>query len=142
MVSNKYNFISDGFKERSFRYQSTLEWFPIDITGQKVYPYKVTITDTITNDNYVPSSNKNQTYPSYEQQGMIPYYGKILGGIMIQMSPDKIEIQRTVYGVSDWLNEVGGFGQAVQFIFILIVPFLKFWTLEKYRQTMLYKKQT
>jgi hypothetical protein len=57
------------------------------------------------------------------------------------MSADKIEISRTVYGIGDWLNEVGGFGQAVHFIFILIVPFLKFWTLEKYLIETLYKKQ-
>jgi hypothetical protein len=48
------------------------------------------------------------------------------------MSPNKIEISRTVYGIGDWLNEVGGFGQAVQFIFVLIVPLLKVWSLEKF----------
>jgi hypothetical protein len=41
MAYNKYTFISDEYKERSFKYQSALDWFPIDIAGSIIYPFKV-----------------------------------------------------------------------------------------------------
>lgn len=66
MAYNKYTFISDEFKERSFKYQTALDWFPIDIAGSMLYSFKVSITDTITDDNYIPSTHKNQTNPIYE----------------------------------------------------------------------------
>jgi hypothetical protein len=38
------------------------------------------------------------------------------------MSPDKLIIERTVYSVGDWLNELGGFMQAIEWVFLLVLP--------------------
>jgi hypothetical protein len=41
---------------------------------------------------------------------------------MIEMSPDKFIIQRKVYSLGDWLNEIGGFQQIIYIVFLGIIP--------------------
>ena len=56
------------------------------------------------------------------------------------MGFDKNLIERTVYSSSDWLGVVGGFMQSVQFIFIVFVPMVTVWSLEKYMVTTLFHR--
>ena len=56
------------------------------------------------------------------------------------MGFDKNLIERTVYSASDWLGVVGGFMQSVQFIFIVFVPMVTVWSLEKYMVTTLFHR--
>ena len=51
------------------------------------------------------------------------------------MGFDKIVVERTVYNADDWLGVVGGFMGSVEFIFIVLVPMLNIWNLEKYLVT-------
>ena len=52
---NKITFMHDGYRERMFQKITSLEWIPIDILQPVVAPYRVQITETLTNDNYFPS---------------------------------------------------------------------------------------
>jgi hypothetical protein len=56
------------------------------------------------------------------------------------MGFDKIVVERTVYNADDWLGVVGGFMGSVEFIFIVLVPMLTIWNLEKYLVTTLFHR--
>ena len=48
------------------------------------------------------------------------------------MSPNKLEIHRKVHSIGDLLNEIGGFSGAIEYIFIVLVPLVNYWSLDKY----------
>jgi hypothetical protein len=57
------------------------------------------------------------------------------------MSLHKKIVQRSVYGCSSWLNEIGGYGQTLSVICLLLLPLIQGWSLEKYLVSKLYKMQ-
>lgn len=73
----------------------------------------------------------------------IPFNYNYLGtnGVMVQMSPNKEIIMRNVYSFEDFINEIGGFFEALRLFFTLILPFFQVWSLEKYLISKLYKQQ-
>jgi len=46
---------------------------------------------------------------------------------------------RSIYSISDWLGEVGGFASSVQLIIMILLPFLRNAELESYLIGKLYK---
>ena len=59
---------------------------------------------------------------------------------MIQVSEDKKFISRRVYGFVDLINDVGGLMQALEVLFLFLVPLIKVWGIEKYLLRKLYWK--
>jgi hypothetical protein len=49
----------------------------------------------------------------------------------IQMSRDKRFIDRRVYTIYDWMNEVGGFYGFIQLFVAILLPLFQVWSLEK-----------
>jgi hypothetical protein len=45
------------------------------------------------------------------------YNDNFLAGIQIDLHPDKLMIVRTVYTLSAWLGEIGGFSSSILAIF-------------------------
>ena len=64
----------------------------------------------------------------------IPYIGDsgYLGGFMIEGTAHRRVQQRTVYSISDWLGEVGGFASTMHLIFGILFSILRVWSIEKY----------
>ena len=60
-------------------------------------------------------------------------------GVLVHISPDTKVTNRTIYTASTWLQEVGGFSSALTAIFLVIFPFLQFWSLEKSLVNALYQ---
>jgi hypothetical protein len=48
------------------------------------------------------------------------------------MGFDVNEIERSVYGLGNWLEVVGGFLGSIEFMFQVVVPLVAVWSLEKY----------
>lgn len=59
VVYNKYIFIQDGFKERTLRKTTQMEWFTYNLASPQVMPINVEITELTTDDSYFPSWSNN-----------------------------------------------------------------------------------
>ena len=59
---------------------------------------------------------------------------------MFEMSPDKFIIERKVYNIGDWLEEIGGFQQIIYVIFLATIPILNVWSIDKHFIAKIYKK--
>lgn len=55
----------------------------------------------------------------------------MISEILIQMGRDKRLIDRRVYTIFDWMNEVGGFYGFIQLLVSMVLPLFQVWTLEK-----------
>ena len=77
----------------------------------------------------------NQKYTNYNlvQRSSFPYYNQphALAGILIDIHPDKLNTVRTVYTLSAWLGEIGGFSSSVLAIISLILPLIQYSSLQK-----------
>lgn len=60
---------------------------------------------------------------------------------MIEGAADHHVQSRTVYSISDWLGEVGGFASTMHLLFGLMFSFLQVWSVEKFLIQQLYKKR-
>jgi hypothetical protein len=60
---------------------------------------------------------------------------------MIALHFDKQTIERQVYSLSDWMNEVGGFHAYMQLIVTLLLPIFQVWSLEKHILRKIYRLQ-
>ena len=59
---------------------------------------------------------------------------------MVKVDYDKRIIEREVFKASDWLEAVGGFMGSVEFIFLILVPLINCWSLEKYLVSTLFHR--
>ena len=69
------------------------------------------------------------------------YNDGLIAGMVIEMSQDLTKIDRSIYSMADWFNEIGGFSQAISVFFFSLIPLLQFWTINEYLITKLYKSQ-
>ena len=65
----------------------------------------------------------------------------MLAGIMIDIHADKLMTVRTVYTLSTWLGEIGGFSSSVMAIIQFVLPLLQIFSLQKYLVSKLFKQQ-
>ena len=64
---------------------------------------------------------------------MVYYFNpEMYAGVFIDIHPDKLEIVRSVYSLSAWLGEIGGFSSALMEIIWIVLPLLQFCSVEKY----------
>ena len=49
-----------------------------------------------------------------------------LMNIRYEMNLDKIRIERSIYGILDWLGDCGGFNEGMSAIGMILLAFLKF----------------
>ena len=56
------------------------------------------------------------------------------------MGYDLSIIEREVYSASNWLESVGGFMGSVELIFLILVPFVNVWSLEKHLVQILFHR--
>ena len=77
------------------------------------------------------------------QRSSFPYYvyENMLAGILIDIDPGKLMTVRTVYTLSAWLGEIGGFSSSVMAIIQFLLPLLKMFSLQKYLVSKLFKQQ-
>ena len=61
---------------------------------------------------------------------------------MIEGDADHSVQLRTVYSISDWLGEVGGFASIMHLIFGILFSYLRTWSVEKFLINQLFRKQT
>lgn len=57
------------------------------------------------------------------------------------MSPDYFVVERSVYKLGDWLNEIGGFYTALYIIFFLLMYVFRSHNLNQYLVEKLYLQQ-
>ena len=68
------------------------------------------MTDYVMDDNWFTYGAKNVTYGVVEKQDIQNDYNTgMIGGISIIMDLDKKFVERRVYSVGDWMNEIGGY---------------------------------
>jgi hypothetical protein len=60
-------------------------------------------------------------------------------GIMLEMDSDTRTTNRSIYSLSNWAGEVGGFSSAVKFAIIFLLPFLRNAELDSFLISKLYK---
>lgn len=65
--------------------------------------------------------------------------GGALIDIVFELGQSKQLIERRVYGLFDWMNEVGGFFGFMQLLFQIVLPFCQIWSLEKFLIQKLYR---
>ena len=65
----------------------------------------------------------------------------MLAGIMIDLHPEKLVTVRTLYTLSAWLGEIGGFSSSVMGIIQFVLPLLQIFSLQKYLVRNLFKQQ-
>ena len=63
----------------------------------------------------------------------------IINGILLDMHDAILTTNRSIYSISDWLGEVGGFASSVQLIIMILLPFLRNAELESYLIGKLFK---
>jgi len=66
--------------------------------------------------------------------------GGALIDIIFELGQSKQLIERRVYGLFDWMNEVGGFFGFMQLLFQIVIPFCQIWSLEKFLIQKLYRE--
>ena len=62
--------------------------------------------------------------------------------VLITLSFAKNTIERKVYSLTDWMNEVGGFHAYMSLLASFLLPFCQVWSLEKFLISKLYKSQS
>ena len=95
-----------------------------------------------TDDNFL-GGVENVEYENMIQKASMVYYfnPEMYAGVFIDIHPDKLEIVRSVYSLSAWLGEIGGFSSALIPIIQIVLPLLQFYSLEKYLISQLYHQQ-
>ena len=64
----------------------------------------------ISDDNFLGTVKTDEYYNMIQKPSMVYYFNpKMYAGIFIDIDPNKLEIVRTVYTLSAWLGEIGGF---------------------------------
>ena len=61
---------------------------------------------------------------------------------MIEMNFDKEVIERKVYSITDWMNEVGGFHSWMHLVVSFLLPMLQVWSIDKHLLRRLYSNQS
>lgn len=115
---------------------------PISVNDQILTYYSVQ-QEQLTSDSGFLGKPKNFEYYNLVHRSNFPYYknDKMLAGILIDIHPDIIETTRNVYGISEWLGEIGGFSSSVLAIISLIIPLVQTSSLQKYLVSKLFKQQ-
>jgi hypothetical protein len=59
--------------------------------------------------------------------------------VLFVLDFDKQVVERHVYTISDWMNEVGGFHAYMHLLVTLILPIFQVWSLDKHllRKTLM-----
>ena len=75
-------------------------------------------------DSYYPwSKSSTQAFYNLAVENPFPLDDSgFIGGVMIEVFPDKTITSRVVYSFSDWFSDVGGFLGSVQLVFIFVMP--------------------
>ena len=119
-----------------------------DFSKQRVYPIEISLTEVITQDNFIidafgPTKPPESYYEYTREPSFVSYYDPtMVNSIMITARPDKKTISRRVYMFWDLMNDVGGFFSSLQIIFMCIWPCVKVWSLEQYLIKKLYRTQS
>ena len=77
---------------------------------------------------------KEYEFFKVEEAGQRTYdaLDKVQMSIRYEMSLDKIRIERSIYGVLDWLGDCGGFNEGMSAVGLMVLAFLKFEPLQNY----------
>ena len=99
-------------------------------------------TEYLTDDNYLTFTVNNATVPNLVKDEIQNDYNQgMLAGVSVMMSLDKVVTTRRVYSIGDWMNEIGGYSQALVLAAAILMPIFQIRTLDKYLVLKLYKKQ-
>ena len=61
--------------------------------------------------------------------------------ILFSLTMDKLSIERRVYTLFDWAEEVGGFQGFILLLIQIVLPYCQVFSLEKYLVSKLFKSQ-
>ena len=141
---NKHTFLEEEFDDdKVIKAFNKLDWMPIDINTPYIRPYKVELSNLTRSDSYWPGAPKKKNeFWNLKEGSSFPFYKRpnAMGGVLIEMGFDVNEIERSVYGLGNWLEVVGGFLGSIEFIFAVLVPLVAVWSLEKYMIVSLFQR--
>jgi hypothetical protein len=89
-------------------------------------------------DSYFDLKEHNETFVTIQQGKDVALTGESLSQFIFQLSPSKVMIERRVYNIFDWMNEVGGFYGFLELAVKLILPYFQVWSLQKFLIQKLY----
>ena len=92
-----------------------------EITTQQLRIFELNNADSF----YPWSGSSRQLYYNFEVEKPFPFAESagFIGGVMIEVNPDKILTTRVVYSFTDWFAQVGGFVGFVRLIFIYFMRY-------------------
>jgi hypothetical protein len=88
-------------------------------------------------------NTRNDQFTNLVKEPAFKYYDNpnAINGIMIDINSNTLHTVRSVFSLFDWVSNVGGIMQAIQFIAICIFPFVApLHDLESYLVSRLYKR--
>lgn len=131
-----------GFNDEAVGKSLGHTWVPIESENSKTNAYTLTVNEVNQYDNFWWPRLRNTTFLS-----MQPYNSEtdlfsktIRTSIMIGFNQDKVVIERKVYSLFDWLNEVGGFEAILRVFVQVFMPIVQVWSLDKYLVSKLFKR--
>ena len=142
-VYNRQIFQTDEFGDKKFRYESYIDWIPLNVEASTMNRYSVQIQALHSSDEFLHFHTNESRYWNLVRQASFPYYfnqNMMLNGILIDNDENLTLTSRTVYDLTSLAGEVGGFSRTMAFIFALIYPFVKLGSLETYLIAKLFKQ--
>ena len=143
LAYNRQQFNQQKFGEERFAKTSYVDWLPLDINNLVMNRYSIQVQTLHSQDSYWPSPEDATTYWNVLPRNSMPYYmfsSTMINGIMIEMDGDTRTTNRTIYSLSNWAGEVGGFSSAVKFLIILLLPLVRNAELDSFLISRLYKQ--
>lgn len=125
IVYNKVVFQSESFLDESFKKYTQALIFPYDTTAPKTNRVHVNLREVTLQDNYFFTQRKTHLFPSFEVGQTTSANNQaadLQQNILFTLSMDKLSIERRVYTLFDWAQEVGGFQGFIVLIIQIVLP--------------------
>jgi len=122
---NKVHFTSSRFGEEAFTRKTNYEFMFMEASeAGNVHIYEITMNQVITNDKFLFGKSVNNTFASIamfrsEKISTLPRFSNFMTFLV---SHNLHATSRTVYSLTDWMNEVGGFHAWIHLFISYVLP--------------------
>lgn len=140
----KVTFEPEKYGKEAFNRSTSMLFQPFNIQQPTGFPIEIENNEVITSDSQWLPHSTNTTFQSLHRG--ISFYDQLLGHslsnrFLLQLTLRKNKIERKVYNIFDWANEIGGFYGFCELIVVLLLPFFQVWSLNKFLIKQLYTRR-
>lgn len=143
-IENTWTFRQEEYGRKKLTAESQFNWFMLNSSQRSEKSREFTVSGITFQDEFIQLGDWTATPAEFfriEPKVDRPYEypDKIMFMLRYEMNKNQFYLERTIYGVLDWLGDIGGFNEAIAMIIGATLFFIQFQPLGMYLVGKLYK---